>query len=103
MAIFLENFLERFRLNLRNFGATTSEIKFHSVGIANGYGLGQSRGPNSSLGKSKIFLLSASSRPILAPNQSPTQTGREAGHSPISSEVKNRWIYASTPPYVFMA
>jgi hypothetical protein len=30
--------------------------------------------------------------------------GREADHSTsASSEVKKMWIYASTPPYVFMA
>jgi hypothetical protein len=30
--------------------------------------------------------------------------GREADHSlPSSVEVKNAWIYTSTPPYVFMA
>jgi hypothetical protein len=27
----------------------------------------------------------------------------EADHSPTSDEVKNTWIYISTPPYVFMA
>jgi hypothetical protein len=30
--------------------------------------------------------------------------GREADHSPTTTaEVKNTWIYTSTPPYVFMA
>jgi hypothetical protein len=30
--------------------------------------------------------------------------GREADHSsPTSAEVKNTWIYTSTPPYIFMA
>jgi hypothetical protein len=30
--------------------------------------------------------------------------GRESDHSPpTSAEVKNTWIYTSTPPYVFMA
>jgi hypothetical protein len=30
--------------------------------------------------------------------------GREADHSPpTSAEVKKMWIYAFTPPYVFMA
>jgi hypothetical protein len=29
--------------------------------------------------------------------------GREADHSPpTSAEIKNMWIYTSTPPYVFM-
>jgi hypothetical protein len=27
----------------------------------------------------------------------------EADHPPTSAEVKNTWIYISTPPYVFMA
>jgi hypothetical protein len=29
--------------------------------------------------------------------------GREADHSPPSTEVNNTWIYTSTPPYAFMA
>jgi hypothetical protein len=30
--------------------------------------------------------------------------GAEADHSPpTSAEVKNTWIYTSTPPYVFMS
>jgi hypothetical protein len=30
--------------------------------------------------------------------------GREADHlPPTSAEVKNTWMYTSTPPYVFMA
>jgi hypothetical protein len=30
--------------------------------------------------------------------------GREADHSPpTTAEVKNTWIYISSPPYVFMA
>jgi hypothetical protein len=30
--------------------------------------------------------------------------GLEADHSPaVGAEVKNTWIYTSTPPYVFMA
>jgi predicted lipoprotein with Yx(FWY)xxD motif len=32
------------------------------------------------------------------------RTGREADHSPLTSaEFKNRWIYTSTPLYVFVA
>jgi hypothetical protein len=32
------------------------------------------------------------------------RSGREAHHSPpTSAEVKKMWIYASTPPYAFMA
>jgi hypothetical protein len=30
--------------------------------------------------------------------------GREADHSPPTSvEIKNTWVYTSTPPYAFMA
>jgi hypothetical protein len=57
-----------------------------------------------------------SSRPALGPTESPIQVvpkalslgikrlGREADYShATSAEVKKAWIYASTPPYVFMA
>jgi hypothetical protein len=53
---------------------------------------------------------------ILRPTQPPIQwlpgafspermrPGREADHAPVTiSEVKNTWIFKSTPPYVFMA
>jgi hypothetical protein len=56
-----------------------------------------------------------SSPPVLGPTQPPIQwvpgalsagvkwPGREADHSPPkSAEVKNTWIYTSTPPYIFM-
>jgi hypothetical protein len=34
----------------------------------------------------------------------PKRQEREADHSPPTSvEVKKKWIYTSTPPYVFMA
>jgi hypothetical protein len=69
----------------------------------------------SSPGRGKI-VLSTSSRPVLGPTQLPIQwipgafsrgvkrPGREADYSPpTSAEVKNTWIYTSTPPYVFMA
>jgi hypothetical protein len=71
---------------------------------------------SSSPGRGKIFLLSTSSRPVLGSTQPPVQwvpgtlspsvkgPVPEADHSPpISVEVKNTWIYTSTPPYVFMA
>jgi hypothetical protein len=58
----------------------------------------------------KNFLFSTSSRPALGPTQSPIQwvpgalspgvklQGREADHlPPTSAEVKNTWIYTSTP------
>jgi hypothetical protein len=73
------------------------------------------RGWSSSLGRGKIFLFSTSSRPVLGPTQPPIQwvlgalslgvkrLGCEADHSvPTSAEVKNTWIYTSTPPYTFM-
>jgi hypothetical protein len=32
------------------------------------------------------------------------QQGRKADHSPLANaEIKKRWIYTSTPPYVFIA
>jgi hypothetical protein len=67
-------------------------------------------------GRGQDFLLPTPSRPVLGPTQSPIQwvpgalspevkrPGREADHSPpTSAEVKNSWIYTSTPLYVFMA
>jgi hypothetical protein len=64
----------------------------------------------------KIFLLSTSSRLGLGPTHTPIQwiwgafslgvkqTGHETDHSPpTSAKVKNMWMYASTPSYVFMA
>jgi hypothetical protein len=75
------------------------------VSIATGYGL------DDSPGRVKHFLFSTSSRFVLGLNQRPIQCvsgalsrGREADHSPpTTAEVKNTWIYTSTPPYVFMA
>jgi hypothetical protein len=74
------------------------------------------RGWSSSPGRTKNFLLSTSSRLVLGPTQPPLQwvpgilspgvkrSGREADHPPpTSAQVKNTWIYTSTPPYVFMA
>jgi hypothetical protein len=63
------------------------------------------------------ILFSTASRPVLGPTQPLIQwgTGRalspgvkrpgyEADHSPpTSAEVKNTWIYTSTPPYALMA
>jgi hypothetical protein len=64
----------------------------------------------------EIFISSTASISALGPSQPPIQwvpgslssgakgLGREADHSPISSaEVRNKWIYTSTFPYVFMA
>jgi hypothetical protein len=57
-----------------------------------------------------------SSRPALGSTEPPIEwvrealsagvkrPGREADNSPpASAEVKNMWIYTSTPPYAFMA
>jgi hypothetical protein len=85
-----------------------------SFGIGTGYGLDDRRfDSRRGLG---IFLFDIMSRPALGPAQPPIQSvpgvlslgvklpGREADHSPPSStEVKNAWIYNSTPQYVFTA
>jgi hypothetical protein len=78
-------------------------------GIALGYGL-DDRGIESRQGLG-IFLFTTASRTALGPTQPPIQwvpgslflelkrSVREADHSPPSSaEVKNAWIYTSTPP-----
>jgi hypothetical protein len=77
---------------------------------------GRPRGRSSRPGGVRNFHFSMSSRPALGSTQPLIQwvpgalssgvkrPGREADHSsPTSSEVKNTWIYTSTPPYVFMA
>jgi hypothetical protein len=64
----------------------------------------------------KDFLLTTLSRPVLEPTQHPTQfvqgalfteikqQKREAGYLPPPvTEDKNKWIYTSTPPYMFLA
>jgi hypothetical protein len=75
---------------------------------------GRQRGRSSSPGRD-TFLFSTSSRSALLP-QPPFQwvpralspgvkrSGSEAERwPPTSAEVKNKWIYTSTPPYAFMA
>jgi hypothetical protein len=89
---------------------------YSSVGIATSYGAGRQSDLSSSPGRGKIFRLSTSFRPVLGPTQPPLQrvpgalsagvklSEREAENSPpTSAEVKNTWVYTSTPPYVFMA
>jgi hypothetical protein len=68
---------------------------------------GRPRDRSSRPSRQGFFLLHVS-RQVLGPTQSPSArvkpTGCEADHSPpTSAEVKNTWIYTSTPPYVFMA
>jgi hypothetical protein len=49
-----------------------------------------------------LSLLSNEYRRLFLPGVK--RPGREADHSSqTSAEVKNTWIYTSTPPYVFMA
>jgi hypothetical protein len=77
---------------------------------------GRQRGWGSSPGRVKNFLFPTSSTPALGSTQPPIQwvpgvlspgvklPGREFGHSPpASAEIKKMWIYASIPPYAFMA
>jgi hypothetical protein len=72
-------------------------------------------GRSSIPGSTKNILFSMSSSLALGPTQPPIQyvpwtispglkrPEREADHSPPSSaDVKERWIYTSTSPYVFM-
>jgi hypothetical protein len=81
-----------------------------SVGTATGYGLG-SQGIRSSSPRRGKIVLSTSSRQALGSTQPPFQwvpgalppdvkrPRREADHSsPTSTEIKNTWIYTSTPP-----
>jgi hypothetical protein len=76
-------------------------------------GAGWPRGRSSSPGMGKISLLSTSSTPVFGPSQTPIQwvpgalplgvklPGCEDDHSsPTNAEVKNTWIFKSTPPYV---
>jgi hypothetical protein len=85
-----------------------------AASIATALLAGEWRGRSSSSARVINFLFSASSRPALGPTQPPIQwvpgvislgvkrLGRQAS-PPTSAEVKNTWIYTSTPPYVFMA
>jgi hypothetical protein len=77
---------------------------------------GRPRGRSLSPVRGKIFFFSTSLRPILGLTHPPIQLvpgalsprvkrpRSESNRSPpTSAEVKNTWIYTSTPPYVFMA
>jgi hypothetical protein len=87
-----------------------------SVGIATGYGLDDQEGGSSRPGRVKknslLYIVQTGSG--VHPTSYPMDTGgsypevkrqgREADHSPpTSAEVKELWIYTSTPIYVFMA
>jgi hypothetical protein len=87
---------------------TTDGKSARLVGLPRDWSSNPSRG--------KIFLLSTSSRQDLRPTKSSYSMGtgdlppgvkrlrREADHlPPTSAEIKNTWIYASNPPYSFMA
>jgi hypothetical protein len=87
-----------------------------ALSIATGYGLDGRKVWNSNPGRGKLSLLSLSWRPALGPTQPPIQQVQlalssnvkypegETDHlSSTTAFVKNTWIYASTPPYVFMA
>jgi hypothetical protein len=87
-----------------------------SVGIATGYGLDDQGGGSSSPGRVKMFSLLhivqtgsgvyPTSYKMGTGGSFPgvKRQGPEADHSPpTSAEVKNMWIYISTPLYVFMA
>jgi hypothetical protein len=86
-----------------------------AVGIATGYGMDDWEvGVRVPVGSSMFSsprrpdrlwgppnLLSDEYRRALSPGVK--RPGREADHSPTNAEVKNMWIYTSTPPYAFMA
>jgi hypothetical protein len=76
---------------------------------------GRQRGWNSSPVGGKVFLLFTSSIPAMEPSLLSNMfrgssvlevkwPGREDDHSPPSSaKIMNKWIYTSTPLYVFVA
>jgi hypothetical protein len=77
---------------------------------------GRPRGQSSSPGRVNNFLFFTSPGLALVSTQPAMQRipgavspgvkrpGREADHSPpTSAKIKKMWIYASTPPYTFMA
>jgi hypothetical protein len=71
-----------------------------------GYGLDN---PGSISDSARFSLLNfvhtgPGAHPTSYPNGKGKEAGREADHSlPTSAEVKNTWIYTTTPRYVFMA
>jgi hypothetical protein len=100
--------LHAFPLYFPRIGSNISHDS--SVGIALGYGL-DDRGSRVRIpAGSGNFLFTTASRMALGPTQPPIQwvpgslslgvrrPGREADHSlPSSTEVKNEWIYNSSP------
>jgi hypothetical protein len=89
------------------------ELQRHSsVGIATGYGMhdrgGGVRVPVGSKNFSLLHMVQTGSGVHRTSYKMGTggskRQGREADHSPpTSADVKNMWIYTSTPPYAFMA
>jgi hypothetical protein len=87
----------------------TYQHRDSAVGTASGYGLDDRRvavrvpvGEECSRHRGTPNLLVDECRGSLSPGVK--RPGREGNHSPpTSAEVKNTWIYTSTPPYVFMA
>jgi hypothetical protein len=80
------------------------------VGIATGYELGRRGvGVRVPVGRdfSPLHVVQTGSRAQPAPGALSLGVKRpedEADHSPpTSAEVKNTWIYTTTPPHVFMA
>jgi hypothetical protein len=79
-----------------------------AVGIATSYGLDDRRVGVRVPVRSRIFLLSKSSRPDTIPfvpgaiYPGVKRPGREVDHSPATSaEVKKMWIYTSTPIHLY--
>jgi hypothetical protein len=84
-------------------------IRDNSVGIATDYGLDcRVVRVRVLVGPRSFSSLRLSDRswgpPCLSNGTGGSFSGSKADHSsPTSAEVKNKWIYTTTPPYAFMA
>jgi hypothetical protein len=101
--------------NIHVMDKTYVVLSDSALGVATGYGLGGEKSQLRVPVGARFF--SSQRRPdrIRGPTQPPIKwvsgalspgvkrPGREADHSPIRAEVKNRCTYTSTPPYVFTA